>query len=361
VSWRAWLGRLTLLVGGSITGLLLAELALRLAAPAGAAWLVANSPALYDTNIFYVDSQRRLLLKPDSVGTFQTPEFHTTVRINALGLRGPELSDEPALRVLTVGDSYTLGVQVDEEETFQALLARSLTASLGRRVEVLNGGVDSHGTYDAIGQIERVSAEVSLDAVVLTFFVGNDLYDDCNRHRRRLRPGPLRPPPPQPLLRRVSHLYTWASVWLSSRQMASDPMQGQRFREELSLFTAAADLDAASRCSVEALSKLSHILSERDLPGIVGIAPPAFAVHPERLPATFALVGLDPAAATLGAPAATIAAKLPTTLTSVSLSDPLEAAASDAAMFFTFDGHWTAAGHAVVAEAYAGPIESVLR
>ena len=175
---RVWLGRLLLLIVGTVSGILLAEVLLRLLAPAGGAWMVANSPSLYDTRIFYVDDERRLSLRPGAEGTFQTPEFRTTVRINEHGLRGGPVSSGTAKRVLAVGDSFTLGVQVSEPDTFQARLGAALTEALGEPVEVLNGGVDSHGTYDALKQVERVADAVELDAVVLTFFTGNDLWDD---------------------------------------------------------------------------------------------------------------------------------------------------------------------------------------
>lgn len=358
---RVWLGRLLLLIVGTASGILLAEVLLRLLAPAGGAWMVANSPSLYDTRIFYVDDERRLSLRPGAEGTFQTPEFRTTVRINEHGLRGGPVSSGAAKRVLAVGDSFTLGVQVSEPDTFQARLGAALTEALGEPVEVLNGGVDSHGTYDALKQVERVADAVELDAVVLTFFTGNDLWDDCNHHRRRLQPGPLRPPQPAPLLRRVSHLYTWVSVWQAAREMAADPRYAHRFREELMLFTADANFALSARCSGEALQKFARALSRRGIPGVVGVAPPAFAVHPERLDATFDLVGLDPARAAVDGPADAVRARMPSELPAVDLAAPLREAGRSSPMYFTFDGHWTAAGHAVVADAYAGPVAEVLR
>jgi len=60
------------------------------------------------------------------------------VRINSLGFRGPEVSLGAARpRVLFIGDSFTYGDGVDEESTLPAHVARRL----GRRAEVLNGGV----------------------------------------------------------------------------------------------------------------------------------------------------------------------------------------------------------------------------
>jgi lysophospholipase L1-like esterase len=74
------------------------------------------------------------------------------VRVNALGLRGPEVSAEPAPRterVLVLGDSVVFGQGVGEDETLPAVLARRLTARWGRAVEALNAGAQG---YDAVAE-----------------------------------------------------------------------------------------------------------------------------------------------------------------------------------------------------------------
>ena len=74
----------------------------------------------------------------------QVPD-RALVRINALGLRGPEVAPKRpgVFRVLVFGDSYAFGVGVDEENVLTSELERLLSedALSGVEVEVLNLGV----------------------------------------------------------------------------------------------------------------------------------------------------------------------------------------------------------------------------
>lgn len=354
------LGRLGMVLGGCVLGLLLAEVGMRLRAPSGASWMSANSPALYDTSIFVVDEDRRLLLKPNSTGHFQTPEFTTTVNINGAGLRGSPPRSESQHHVLLVGDSFTLGVQVEDDETFAAQIEAILQPHFPDGIQVHNGGVDSHGTWDALEQIRRVNQIQPLDAVVLTFFLGNDLWDNCNHSRRRLTPGAVTPPPPTPWLRRYSHLYTTYQVWNTQRQLRQDPGQMQRHRQELAMF-AGMGLNREVGCSRLALKQLASTLGEQDIPGIVGLAPPVFVIDTQRLKPTFDMAGLDANAAMVDAPTAAVAQVVPDELITVDLTPPLRAHPNPSDLYFHFDGHWTSQGHRVVAEAYATHLLDVLQ
>jgi lysophospholipase L1-like esterase len=85
-----------------------------------------------------------------------TTFFGVPVRVNAQGLRGPEVATEPApgtLRVLCVGDSVMFGQGVAEEETLPAMLALRLAAR-GRPVEALNAGVQG---YDTVAEAAYVA------------------------------------------------------------------------------------------------------------------------------------------------------------------------------------------------------------
>ena len=71
------------------------------------------------------------------------------VRVNRLGLRGPDVSETPAVgttRVLMLGDSVVFGQGVAEEATVSARLAVRLTERWQRPVEVLNSGAQGYDT-----------------------------------------------------------------------------------------------------------------------------------------------------------------------------------------------------------------------
>ena len=76
--------------------------------------------------------------------TFWDPEWQTYVRLNSLGIRGPEPTAlaPGERRVLMLGDSFTMGLQVDEDQTVAHRLAAAL--STRQRTDVWNAGVEHH-------------------------------------------------------------------------------------------------------------------------------------------------------------------------------------------------------------------------
>lgn len=61
---------------------------------------------------------------------------HFSVSTNSQGFRGPEIQEKKSgLRILCLGDSVTFGWGVEQDESYPALLARSLN------IEVINAGV----------------------------------------------------------------------------------------------------------------------------------------------------------------------------------------------------------------------------
>ena len=118
-----------------------------------------------------------------------------TGRINRYGLRGPEIEpDKPdgVFRVLVLGDSFTFGAGVADDESFPAQLQPLLAGSCAtpRRFEVINAGVSGYNTADEVVNLERRwLPELEPDLVLLTFYV-NDAYDDT-RMAAAMRGGAL--------------------------------------------------------------------------------------------------------------------------------------------------------------------------
>jgi lysophospholipase L1-like esterase len=106
------------------------------------------------------------------------PELAYEVKINALGLRGPELSRQPTpgrTRILALGDSMTFGFYLEESETWPERLEALLRAS-GRNVEVVNGGVGGWTiSSEALFLEERALALAP--AHVIVAFCANDIAD----------------------------------------------------------------------------------------------------------------------------------------------------------------------------------------
>ncbi len=106
------------------------------------------------------------------------------VRINALGLRGPEVplpKPKGERRVLVVGDSYTAAVQLPEDRIFTTLLQSDLArARPGETFRVVNAGVNGAGTAEELLYFEHRGAALAPDVVVLQYAF-NDV-DDTRRH-----------------------------------------------------------------------------------------------------------------------------------------------------------------------------------
>jgi lysophospholipase L1-like esterase len=110
-------------------------------------------------------------------------EHHYTyeheVRVNALGLRGPEVGDKRAgeTRVLFLGDSLTYGQGVGEEDTVPAALERELRAAdPARGWSVVNAGNRAYGTAQELGLLAELGPRIAPDVVLLGWY-WNDVQE----------------------------------------------------------------------------------------------------------------------------------------------------------------------------------------
>ncbi len=161
---------LALVLGGIIVALLIAEAALR----------IANHWFPY---FFRFDPETGWSLRP-GVSGYYNREGHAWVSINRDGWRGPDrsLAKPPnTFRVAMLGDSYTEAIQVPYEATFSAVAERRLAgcpALKGKRIEVMDFGVDGYGTAQELVTLRARALAYSPDAVVLAIFLGNDIRNN---------------------------------------------------------------------------------------------------------------------------------------------------------------------------------------
>ena len=354
---RGWVGRLLLLLGGTAVGLGLAEGLARLIQPDGGAELLMGS-VVTPPGMYASDPELRYGPVPGFSATGRSLAGPVPVRLNSLGLRGAEPADQARpRRWLVIGDSFALSLQVPEEATFEALL----DTALGPEVEVWNGGVEGYSTWQESLRYQRVDGALGSRAVLLLYFLGNDLYDNAWFPEIIQHWNPamfMSPPAPSGLsgwLEGHSFLFAQARVWQSRRSVAEDAHRMQRWQEELTLFTrsGAPQLQARLAWTEAALRDLQARVDSAGDVLLVAVAPPAFQVEPDRAAGTLSMVGLEPSDAELDAPRAAVLASLNRLgIASCDLVDPLTRAAADgAAPYFVFDGHWTEAGHQIVAEA----------
>jgi lysophospholipase L1-like esterase len=356
---RLWFKRALLFLGSLFLSLCAVEVGFRIKAPLGHEAMLFGAPDFSNPDLYISDPELLLAPNPGFEGDVRTIEYSASVRINSKGHRGPELGEKAAgeLRILALGDSFTLGVQVEESETFSALLESQLSASLGRPVRVINAGVDGFGTEQSLRMAKRLDAHYDVDGAVLLFFTGNDFWENSSFSARRgMNTGGMMPPPKPYLslwdrtLGRISYAYAFVRVHFRTRALRSDPHQLQRYSEELRIFDGTSPvLTRQMKTSREALVRFSELCSEKNWQCFLPVAPPAFVAHPQRAEATFDLVGMRMDQVDLDRPAKVLGQQPIPGLPQLDLTPVLRA--SSEALYFRFDGHWNTKGHAVVAEA----------
>ena len=104
--------------------------------------------------------------------------FGAPVRINSIGLRGPEIPPKAPdeFRILMMGDSFPFGIGVSEDQCLPAALEARLKASAapGGTYRVINMGVVSYNTQQEQRQLEELGLGLKPDMVLLAYAV-NDI------------------------------------------------------------------------------------------------------------------------------------------------------------------------------------------
>ncbi|MFI5314812.1 MAG: SGNH/GDSL hydrolase family protein [Myxococcota bacterium] len=130
---------------------------------------------------------------PGAVYRHKSPDVNVWFRINAQGMRAdrdyPRQKPAGLQRIASLGDSFTVGYEVEGDQTFSSVLERQLRAA-GRSVEVLNAGVSGFGTAEELLYLERDLFDYSPDVVLVSFYQ-NDLVDDVRSDLFRLENGKL--------------------------------------------------------------------------------------------------------------------------------------------------------------------------
>ncbi len=124
-------------------------------------------------------------MAPGTRGTISTLDFTTSVSINSVGLRGPEISAKTTdvFRILVLGDSFAFGWGVEDDETFAARLEKELKSEIPG-IQVLNGAVPGFGLPDELEWLEHYGLHLEPDLVLLAIFPANDITDATERYRQ---------------------------------------------------------------------------------------------------------------------------------------------------------------------------------
>ena len=348
--------RAVLVVAGLLVAGVLAEGVLRLIPPLGPEFILAGTSNSIDNQIFQDDVGLRVVLAPN----VKTDGFTT----NGWGIRGAASGPKFAgsKRVLAVGDSFTLGLQVTDQQTFAA----RITTALGPDIQVFNAGVPGYGTEQATAMMLRLAPEVQADAVLLTVYTGNDFRDN---HKWAQSPGlpteppPVQAPPPQPpqwmsKLSKHSRMISTYLMYSALRNREKD-FRMEEFKDEILPFADRDHLNQLTPPTRTAMARFSEACNQLRVKCAVAIVPPAFVVHPDRVERTFEAFGLDPAKAQLDAPQAMMKRSIPKGIAVLDLTETLQARASERP-YLVFDPHFSSAGHEIAAEALGPFLQDVV-
>lgn len=163
-----------LVVLGIVFGALMAEGLIR----------VAQHPLkLFPDRIYQPDKFVGWVHIPDKSGIhFNNGEFEVKVKINSKGLRDYEYSYQKppgVFRILLLGDSFTEAIQVPLEDSWPKVLEQLLNNGESTpKIQVINAGVGSYGTDNALLLYEHEVNKYEPDLVILTFHLTDPVDND---------------------------------------------------------------------------------------------------------------------------------------------------------------------------------------
>jgi hypothetical protein len=135
-------------------------------------------------------------LKPGATARFKTAEFETRISINGAGVRDREIAPKAPgeRRLVVLGDSLVMSVQVPVEATFVARLERRLNASAAppATYRVINAGVQGYGPVEEYLFHREVTAALRPDIVILALYPANDAVEAGATAYKLRAPGPSR-------------------------------------------------------------------------------------------------------------------------------------------------------------------------
>jgi lysophospholipase L1-like esterase len=143
--------------------------------------------------LFMPDALIGYRLRPNARTRFVTSEFDVHIAVNAQGVRddrdiGPKPANER--RIVVLGDSVVLSVQVDRQQTFCSLLEARLNRDGGPfTYRVINAGVQGYGPVEELLFLREIARQFQPDLVVETIFVGNDAEEAVTSALRLRRDG----------------------------------------------------------------------------------------------------------------------------------------------------------------------------
>jgi hypothetical protein len=346
-------------------------------------WILIKplSPALVH------DAYRHHVMVPDSWSRIEQPDFSYVQRVNKLGLRGKETTlEKPAgvVRILVLGDSFTMGKGVEDDETFAVLLEKGLNerggaACQGKTFEVLNGGVDSYAPILSNIALRRDLGKFSPDLVIENLDLSDLVQEAAYRGQARREGGVIVAVPNEgrdaSMTDRLrdwidQHLFfTRAGLYYLSKRAAADKVTVRNVvthaEHEIVAYTLNGDQtprDAQWRDLFESIAAMKAFAEQNNAKFALSVYPWGYEISDaESIPGRYAYMSKDETAKDEGAPDSRLQI-----IRRMSAENGITLTESHGAfrrnlgterLYFRQDPHWTPKGQRVMAESLQSFIE----
>lgn len=151
------LGKFLLFTASTLLALVLAEFLIRVFLPQDkiVTWIEMHPRG-------FMMNQKNI----DAIHYFNDRELR--YQLNEIGLRGKESFQNDKTNILLLGDSFTFGLLLEQNDTFASILQNNLSTNFPKQqVQVLNGGVGGAGLADWPGWLENNGSNISPDFIIL--------------------------------------------------------------------------------------------------------------------------------------------------------------------------------------------------
>lgn len=250
-------------------------------------------PTFPKTTIFVRDAELGWRHRPGAADAW----LGKTVRINAKGLRGPDLPyarSPGASRILFLGDSVTFGDRLgDDGDTLPARIGAALSARIGRPVEAINAGVSGYSPWQEARFLKNEGRKYAPDLVVLTFVL-NDVTEKFGLRQfggtgEGFQLAYTHPTYVDKWLDK-SNIYRGIRAFVARQQFGPDTRAGARAAEQLTVkalvdFPQREDVQRAWNITFSELDEIVTLCRARGLPLAILVSPFAFQLENERLDA----------------------------------------------------------------------------
>jgi hypothetical protein len=302
-------------------------------------------------------------LRPSTAVRFTTSDFSTDISINRAGVRDEELGSKGPneRRIVVLGDSLVLAVQVPLEQTFCKRLEAALNArATGTRYRVINAGVQGYGPIEEALFFERVVAPLEPDLVIVVTFVANDAVEAFEQSFRLRADGtPGRPSSRQIATNRIRRIVRSSMVLQIARQRVDSVRDAFRWageaRPDLRLLTYASpeppEIAGGLDVSRTALRRIADDASRLNAKTAIVLMPARFQLDDEELqrlrgPVEQAGYQMDVDAATRRF----ATALAPLHLSMLDLLEVFRRSPDPTTIFFASTAHLTPRGHAITGD-----------